>query len=226
MEKFKDFEWGNVPLDDINIITEEIFVDNMYLKHSQVNENDVVVDIGANCGAFTCSILEKNPKKVYCIEPDPTCFDCLRKNILKYSNDTQDFRLINRSIGNFDHDMTIKFKTLLEQHSITHIDFLKVDCEGGEFSIFTEENYDFITNNVKNISCEFHITNHNNSVQNFIYFRDKYFDSNIFKTIKVYDRWENDYSSLICDNNQVYDFERFYARVNSFAGQFIIYLSK
>ena len=34
---------------------------------------------------------------------------------------------------------------------------MKVDCEGGEYSIFTEDNFDFISNNVKFISIEIHL---------------------------------------------------------------------
>ena len=35
---------------------------------------------------------------------------------------------------------SITFKTLLSAYGIEKIDFLKTDCEGGEYDIFTNEN--------------------------------------------------------------------------------------
>jgi autotransporter strand-loop-strand O-heptosyltransferase len=42
--------------------------------------------------------------------------------------------------------------------NVEKIDYLKVDCEGGEYDIFTDENLDYIENNVKKIAGEFHKT--------------------------------------------------------------------
>ena len=33
----------------------------------------------------------------------------------------------------------ITFKKLIEDYKIDHVDYLKIDCEGGEYSIFKEE---------------------------------------------------------------------------------------
>jgi FkbM family methyltransferase len=46
---------------------------------------------------------------------------------------------------------TITFKTFIEQNNITKIDFLKTDCEGGEYDIFNDENLSWIKKNVKKI---------------------------------------------------------------------------
>ena len=67
----------------------------------------------------------------------------------------------------------ITFKTFVENYSIDKIDFLKTDCEGGEYDIFNEENIDFILNNVKKISGEWHL-NTTETKEKFIIFRDKY----------------------------------------------------
>jgi hypothetical protein len=68
---------------------------------------------------------------------------------------------------------SIKFDSLVKEYGITKIDFLKTDCEGGEYNIFTEKNFDWIKNNVRKISGEWHL--HNEETKNkFRKFRDLY----------------------------------------------------
>ena len=62
----------------------------------------------------------------------------------------------------------VKTKTFLEfilTNKIHKIDFLKVDCEGGEYDIFTEENASYIRNNVDKIVVEYH--NYANQIVDF-----------------------------------------------------------
>ena len=47
-------------------------------------------------------------------------------------------------------------KTLFESYGISKIDFLKIDCEGSEFSFFEAIDEDFLRNNVSKIVCEVH----------------------------------------------------------------------
>jgi FkbM family methyltransferase len=53
----------------------------------------------------------------------------------------------------------VKTKSFMEfvlSNQIHKIDFLKVDCEGGEYDIFIEENASYIRNNVDKIVVEYH----------------------------------------------------------------------
>ena len=50
-------------------ITREIFEERIYEKYFEVEEGDVVFDIGASLGPFTYSILHKNPSHVFTFEP-------------------------------------------------------------------------------------------------------------------------------------------------------------
>ena len=68
---------------------------------------------------------------------------------------------------------TITFKTFVENYSIDQIDFLKTDCEGGEYDIFNNENREFILNNVKKIVGEWHL-NTKELKDKFRLFRDTY----------------------------------------------------
>ena len=68
---------------------------------------------------------------------------------------------------------TVTFDTLIREQAIARIDFLKVDCEGGEYDIFTDKNRDWIMANVMKIAGEFHL--HTPELkQRFRHFRDTY----------------------------------------------------
>ena len=41
--------------------------------------------------------------------------------------------------------------------SFHKIDFIKTDCEGGEYDIFTQENLEYLKNNVKKVVGEWHL---------------------------------------------------------------------
>ena len=58
---------------------------------------------------------------------------------------------------------------------LNKIDFIKTDCEGGEYHIFNDENMEFIKNNVKKIVGEWHLKlKTRDCVNEFRHFRDTY----------------------------------------------------
>ncbi len=129
-------------------IIREIFEDKLYEKYHEVQEGDIVLDVGASVGPFTYSILSKNPKQVFSIEPSDSEFITLTKNLGHYDN----VSLINKGItstnGVVESDQLfggesemegITFKDFIKENNIDKIDFLKTDCEGGEYDIFDIE---------------------------------------------------------------------------------------
>lgn len=159
----------------------EIFVRKIYEKYFKVEPNDIVVDIGASLGPFTYSILHKNPKHVFCFEPSKKEFKTLVKNTIG-NPVTQIFKGIgpensvieNSQLFGGENEMeSIKFSTFVDLYSIGKIDFMKTDCEGGEYDIFNDENIDFILSNVKKISGEWHLNTPENK-NKFRNFRDNY----------------------------------------------------
>lgn len=146
-------------------IIREIFVDRIYEKFFEVKEGDIVVDIGASVGPFTYSILNKKPKHVFCLEPSEKEMKILVKNTLGHPV-TQ----INKGISNVNSVIesnmlfggesqmeSITFDKFISIYGLEKIDFLKTDCEGGEYYIFTLENLDYIKNNIERISGEWHL---------------------------------------------------------------------
>ncbi len=174
-------------------ITQEIFVDKCYEKFFEVEVGDVVLDIGASVGPFTYSILHKKPKHVFCFEPSESEFKTLVKNTIghpvtqinKGISNVNSVVMNDHLFGGEDQMESIIFKKFIDLYGIEKIDFLKTDCEGGEFHIFTDENFDWIKSNVRKIVGEWHIQlQGHNYVEEFREFRDKYLSK--FENFQVY----------------------------------------
>lgn len=145
----------------------EIFDLKIYQKHNNVQENDIVVDVGASVGPFSYSIKNKNPKHIYCIEPCINEFKTLEDNLSKHKN----ISLINKGIshkngiiktntlfGDEDTMNAFTFKKFISENKIKKIDFLKFDCEGGEYDIFNFKNKNWLQKNLKYAAGEFHLS--------------------------------------------------------------------
>jgi FkbM family methyltransferase len=148
-------------------VEREIFIDKIYERFVQVEERDVVFDIGASLGPFTYSILDKNPSQVFSFEPSYEEFKTLVLNT-RHGNVTHINKGIGNTVGEFEFDTVFDvsggyklysttFDKVISDYNIKKIDFLKTDCESGEYDIFTLENLFWIKNNVKKISGEWHL---------------------------------------------------------------------
>ena len=183
MIDLSNFNWGwmDEPTDLIHIHTDgshqgmgkyhkqsiirEIFEDKCYEQFFEVEPNDIVLDVGASVGPFTYSILHKNPKQVFCFEPSEREFKTLVKNVRGYSvipipKGISNVNSIVKSeflFGGESEMETITFQKFINLYNLDKIDFIKTDCEGGEYDIFTQDNLDFLTNNVKKIVGEWHL---------------------------------------------------------------------
>ena len=173
-------------------VTKEIFEDKIYERYFEVEENDVVFDIGASLGPFTYSILHKNPKIVYAFEPSLEEFKTLVTNT-RHGNVTHINKGISNTYGELDslqvfdttggHKLySTTFKKVIDDYNIKKIDFLKTDCETGEYDIFNMENLVWIKQNVRKISGEWHL-GEDWMKEKFKIFRDVYL--RVFPNFKV-----------------------------------------
>jgi len=143
-ERYQQFSWFN--FHDLKTEQQsEIFIDDSYQKYVQVEEGDLVVDVGAGIGAFAFKVKEKNPKKVYCFEPDISKYQTLIGT--EYGDNIECINYLS-SVKLFSEIVTKKFQ---------HIDFLKLDCGGGEYDILSQENLPWVIGNVKKISGKFNL---------------------------------------------------------------------
>tara|TARA_R100000030_G_scaffold74076_1_gene57321 strand:+ start:2980 stop:3732 length:753 start_codon:yes stop_codon:yes gene_type:complete len=185
MENLSNFNWGwmekpsnitvkklgkDIPLGEYhkNSMKDEIFVRDIYQKHFSVEENDVVVDLGASVGPFTYKIISNKPSKVICIEPSSEEFPILKKNLQNFDNIIFEKCALSNSNSSFTSDQIfssdsqviettgITFPSFVKKHNLDKIDFLKTDCEGGEYDIFMD--IDWVKNNIKKICGEWHLS--------------------------------------------------------------------
>jgi FkbM family methyltransferase len=218
-----EWQWGEIGQLEWfkHSIVEEIFDNDIYQKHFRVNEGDVVLDIGASCGPFTYKILDQKPSKVYCFEPHKGLFETMKHNLQGKDNVV----LINKALANVDShfvtaglfDITctetwekenvaegIRFDTFLRENDIQQVDFIKIDAEGGEYDLFSEENLPWVIKNVKKVVGEWHLSN--DYLKNkFREFRDKvlvHFDKTKIHAYECVT--ENEISELIWDERIFY----------------------
>ena len=85
---------------------------------------------------------------------------------------------IKSSTGTFP---TLTFMDIVKNANVDKIDFLKTDCEGGEYNIFNDNNFWWIKENVRKIVGEWHIKDHK---EEFRIFRDTYL--RLFPKVKLY----------------------------------------
>jgi FkbM family methyltransferase len=235
-----DFDWGEIADNDWfhGVVYNEIFVDNVYERFVSVDEGDVVVDVGTSVGPFIKKILNKKPGMVYGFEPNESIWNTAVKNV---SGDN--IKIYNAGIapknattlgGMFDKDVIeiqdvqkkancITFSQFIKDNNIEKIDFLKTDCEGGEYDILNEENFDWIIKNVRKISGEFHLCTPEQKLQ-FRKFRDTYLRH--FRKYKVesvdyvdiqWDMWNDSFIefyyaiNIHIDNTEPVEFEHWRA---------------
>ncbi len=109
-------------------VEKEIFVDKIYERHVQVEEGDVVFDIGGSLGQFTFSILDKNPSQVFIFEPSYEEFKTLVLNT-RHGNVTHINKGISDKVGEFDFGFVFEktenqklysttFKKVIEDYNI------------------------------------------------------------------------------------------------------------
>jgi autotransporter strand-loop-strand O-heptosyltransferase len=184
------FDWGKKSEWYVSQATKEIFEYNIYERLFEVEEGDIVVDLGASLGPFTYSILSKNPKKCFVVEPLSYHIDILNKNVGQ-----KNVKIIQGAISDkkkleitwdniTETSPTFTFKEFLDDNNINKIDFLKCDCEGGEYDVFQPSNIQFLKT-IPKIVVEFHLRNDENFHQcKFRWFRDNILNN--FENFEVY----------------------------------------
>lgn len=153
----------------------EVVLDGQY-DNPERFENEIVVDIGANVGSFTV-LAARFAAKVIALEPLPDNFKQLQRNI--EFNSLHNVSQLNVAISDTDGELeifgvgacvtairnekhtdsttvkAITMQTLMDEYSLTCIDFLKMDCEGSEFDVFLNSPPE-ILRRIKSLNLEFH----------------------------------------------------------------------
>jgi len=135
---------------------------DVYRAKKYVKNHDVVIDVGANVGYFSLFVLQNfEHLKVVAVEPHPRNYELMQENLRDYPVDMHQVALNGDSgtIVLFDfgdessachsiYDLgspdakpievpSITLEELMQRSRLTHIDFLKLDCQGAEYNIFS-----------------------------------------------------------------------------------------
>lgn len=222
LKGFDGFDWGTLVQNQwfYNTLHEEFRGKGVYQRMFEVEKGDVVFDIGSSAGPFIQSIIKNQPKEIHCFEPETNLYKTLSGNVSKHKDVF--IKVNNLAISPTDGDFTttglydpneveanktppvtvdgISFKTYIEQNNIKQIDFMKLDCEGGEYDIFNDANMEWILKNVKKIAGEWHLTNPEQKAK-FTHFKNTYLKQ--FKNFKIYAMQGYEITqALWLDNNQ------------------------
>ena len=118
-------------------------------------ENLICFDVGANVGYWSVWLLNRGVKELHSFEPDQKTFNILKKNVMQYTDITRCNNLaIGQNNGSIDlyinnqHSgdnrplptdgrtpVSVEAITIdhyCERHRIEHVDFVKIDIQGGE----------------------------------------------------------------------------------------------
>lgn len=126
-------------------------------SYDDLRQSDIVLDIGANIGLYSLGVFNR-VSKVFAVEP--LFIEELGRNI---ELNGFDITILPYALSNSDIDVSFgtkkgiaKGKTLTELIELAggHIDFLKCDCEGGEWIIKPDELY-----GIRRIEAEIHSFN-------------------------------------------------------------------
>jgi len=134
---------------------------DIYKAKTYIQNHGVVIDVGANVGYFSLFVLKNFEKlKVIAIEPHPRNFELMKENLRDYSPELHQVALngdsgtielfdfgeessachsiyhLGRSDAKPIEVQSITLEELMQRSNISHIDFLKMDCQGAEYQVF------------------------------------------------------------------------------------------
>lgn len=154
------------------------------LKMFEIKADDIVIDIGAHLGFFTIKAAKTAVNgTVYAFEPFSMHYKLLEENIV--SNQFNNVKLFNRAVTDKDGELsffytmigdpgdtslfkinpeektyeekvkTISLQDFFQKEKLDRCDFLKIDCEGAEYSILMSADRNTL-NKIQKIAMEWH----------------------------------------------------------------------
>lgn len=167
-------------LNDVHDLHYRFFVGKDYEWWYRIMPDDIVVDLGASVGAFSCHALDNGASEVYMVEPNTQLLKTAIYNTSPYmlygAEEDQHRPKINavnacigRSITRIDEthqpaDLEfqrkvdlIKWDDFVSRFKLNHIDVLKVNIHGAEYDIFDESRLEYFQKNVRHMAIAFYL---------------------------------------------------------------------
>jgi FkbM family methyltransferase len=158
----------------------EVFIDKPYVSHSgyAIAPHDVVVDVGANIGAYTIYAASRFPSvSVFALEPVKELRKRLEHNVRRNGltnvvtfpfalggKDSEETIWVDGSSSSIVYDNnsgksevihTTTFAHFLERSGLGYVDVLKMDIEGAEFDVF-QTLTPVVLRRIHRVTMEFH----------------------------------------------------------------------
>lgn len=195
---------------ELNLL-KDIFYNREYSDYFPFYTKATIIDIGAHYGYFSIFASKNLDKssRIFSIEPSSTNFNQLNTNIkdCKVTNVNsfnmaigkeqgevklyksksvnhsifKDYSLLKKNLG-YEDVKTNTLENIIKNNNLDKIDFLKMDCEGAEYSIL-ENTPTYIFDKIQTISLEFHdLKDNNNTAQKIL----DILTENNFKIVKFH----------------------------------------
>jgi len=119
-----------------------------------VEEGDVIIDIGAAEGNFSLSAVHK-AKRIYLFEMDPIWQNALERTFEPWK---EKVKIINKYVSDTDSEDTMRLDTLLEELIDENL-FIKIDVEGAEKKVLDGAEKILEKEGTKAIVCTYHYQN-------------------------------------------------------------------
>ena len=120
-------------------------------RHFRLGAGATILDVGANAGEFAF-VAARYGARIYCVEPDPLVFACLKANIAGLGLASAHDEAIWKEDGEVDFGLAperadssvfaesaarirkraVTIETFAKERGLANIDFLKCDAEGAE----------------------------------------------------------------------------------------------
>lgn len=155
----------------------DIFINNEYWFKTK-NKSPFIIDCGSNIGLSLIYFKQLYPNsKIIAFEPDVDAYDCLNLNVIQ--NNITNVELHNKAVSmteetlklSYDKDRPGSITSSTEDSSTSYreveavklssyinesVDFMKMDIEGAETSVFKELKNSDKLKNIKHIILEYH----------------------------------------------------------------------
>lgn len=187
-DPLRNFDWSRTADLTLKQVLQTEMRNRVYETVFSVNDGDMVVDLGASVGCFVHTILDRKFSKCYAVEPISYFHPAIK------NNGDDRVQIIHGAIsdepkieiewdGQTETVQGINLQRLVGEFGIEKIDFLKMDCEGGEYCIFSPDNVEWLKQNCKYCVGEWHLSTPELK-QKFKIVRDQVLPA--FKQVKVF----------------------------------------